>query len=261
MKTEFLDIIPLWLFFLTTIAVILLSVEAGYLMGNYRRKRSEQEKEAPVGAMVGAALGLLAFMLAFTFGMATSRFDASRQVLLDEANAIGTTYLRAGLFAEPYRSEIRKLLREYVNVRLEGVNLNKYEEAVRKSEDLHAHLWAQATSLVETDPNSFIVGLFIQSLNDTIDLHAKRVTVGLGRRIPVTIWIVLFIMTALSLAAMGYHAGLSGTRRSLAILPIALSFALVILLIVDLDRPGKGLIGVSQQAMIDLQKSMNTMPP
>jgi hypothetical protein len=80
--------------------LVLLSVEGGYRLGKYQRSRSEEEKEAPVGAMVGATPGLLAFMLAFTFGLAATRFDTRRQVLLDEANAIGTTYLRAGMLPE-----------------------------------------------------------------------------------------------------------------------------------------------------------------
>src|ERR1044072_2223445 len=111
-----LDALPLWGLFIVILLVVLLSVEGGYRLGKYRRSRSEQEKEAPVGAMVGATLGLLAFILAFTFGLAAGRFDTRRQLVLDEANAIGTTYLRAGML--PDRGEqIRNLLREYVAVR------------------------------------------------------------------------------------------------------------------------------------------------
>jgi hypothetical protein len=93
-----IDALPLWALFISILLVVLLSVEFGYRLGKYRRSRQEQEKEAPVGTMIGATLGLLAFILAFTFGLAAARFDARRQVLLDEANAIGTTYLRAACF-------------------------------------------------------------------------------------------------------------------------------------------------------------------
>lgn len=101
-----LDALPLWGLFLAILLLVLLSVEGGYRLGKYRRSRSEEEKEAPVGAMVGATLGLLAFLLAFTFGLAATRFDTRRQVLLDEANAIGTTYLRAGMLPDR-REDIR----------------------------------------------------------------------------------------------------------------------------------------------------------
>src|ERR1051326_4966736 len=91
-----IDVLPLWGLFIVILLVVLLAVEFGYRLGKYRRSHHETEKEAPLGTMVGATLGLLAFVLAFTFGLAAQRFDMRRQVLLDEANAIGTTYLRAG---------------------------------------------------------------------------------------------------------------------------------------------------------------------
>ena len=78
-----LDALPLWALFIFILGVVLLSVEGGYRLGKYRRSRREEEKEAPLGTMVGATLGLLAFILAFTFGLASSRFDNRRQLLLD----------------------------------------------------------------------------------------------------------------------------------------------------------------------------------
>src|SRR6201982_47404 len=124
-----LDALPLWALFIVILLVVLLSVECGYRLGKYRRSRHEQEKDAPVGTMVGATLGLLAFILAFTFGLAAARFDTRRQVLLDEANAIGTTDLRAGIL--PERSEeIRALLREYVGIRLEAVRSGNIAEGI-----------------------------------------------------------------------------------------------------------------------------------
>src|SRR6201982_2091547 len=106
-----LDALPLWALFIVILLVVLFSVEFGYRLGKYRRSRHEQEKEAPLGTMVGATLGLLAFVLAFTFGLAAARFDARRQALLDEANAIGTTYLRAGMLPEQ-GEKIRGILPE-----------------------------------------------------------------------------------------------------------------------------------------------------
>ena len=250
-----LDALPLWGLFLAILLLVLLSVEGGYRLGQYRRSRSEEEKEAPVGAMVGATLGLLAFLLAFTFGLAAARFETRRQVLLDEANAIGTTYLRAGMLPER-RDDIRTLLRDYVDVRLEAVRSGNVTEGIRRSEHLQEQLWTQAVALGETHPTSIVVGLFVQALNEVIDLHAKRVTAGLRNRIPGVIWAALFAVTVLSLAAMGYHAGLSRTSRSLAELAVAFTFSVVIGLIADLDRPQEGVLKVSQQALIDLRQSM-----
>ncbi len=255
-----LDALPLWGLFTVILLVVLLSVECGYRLGKFRRSRSEQEKEAPVGTMVGATLGLLAFILAFTFGLAAARFDTRRQVLLDEANAIGTTYLRSGMLPER-REEIRALLRDYVDTRLKAVRSNNIAEGIRRSEDIQQQMWAEAVTVGEKNPNSIVVGLFIQSLNEVIDLHAKRIQAGLRSRIPAAIWVGLFAVAALSLATMGYHAGLVGTRRSLAVLAVAFTFSMVIELIADLDRPREGVLRVSQQALLDLQQSMSSQRP
>ena len=259
-SNEPLDVFPLWGLFIAILLLILLSVEGGYRLGIYRRSRSEEEKEASVGAMVGATLGLLAFMLAFTFGLAATRFDTRRQVLLDEANAIGTTYLRAGMLPDR-REEIRALLRDYVDTRLEAVRSGNVTAGIRRSEHLQDQLWAQAVAVGENNPTSIVVGLFVQSLNEVIDLHAKRLTAGLRNRIPGAIWVVLFAVAVLALAAMGYHAGLSRTSRSLAELAVTFAFAAIIGLIADLDRPQEGILKVSQQALIDLRQSMHVPRP
>src|SRR4051794_40948932 len=127
-SNEPLDVLPLWVLFISTLFLILLAEEGGYRLGKYRGSRA-QEKEAPVGEMVVAMLGLLAFILAFTFGLAAARFDTRRQILLDEANAIGTTYLRAGMLPER-RGEIRALLRDYVDTRLLAVRSGKIAEGI-----------------------------------------------------------------------------------------------------------------------------------
>ena len=255
-----IDALPLWALFISILLVVLLSVEFGYRLGKYRRSRQEQEKEAPVGTMVGATHGLLAFILAFTFGLAAARFDARRQVLLDEANAIGTTYLRAGILPER-GEEIRGLLRDYVRTRLDAIQSGDIAQGVRRSENIQHHLWTEAETVGAKNPNSILVGLFVQSLNETIDLHAKRVQAGIKSRIPGAIWLGLFAVAALSLATMGYHAGLSGTRRSLAIVAVAFTFSVVIELIADLDRPREGVLKISQQALLDVQRSMNSPNP
>jgi hypothetical protein len=252
-----LDFLPLWALFAATVAIVLMAMEGGYRLGTYRRRRTEPEKEAPVGAMVGALLGLLAFMLTFTFGLAASRFDARRIVLLDEANAIRTAYLRAELLADPHRSKVRDLLRDYVDARLDAVRSGNVVQGIAKSTRLQGPLWAEAVAAAEKDPRS-TTRLFIQSLNEAIELHEKRNLFGLRSRVPGPIWMTLCFQVVLAFATMGYHAGLSGSRRSLAVLALALAFSGVILLIADLDRPHEGVARVSQQAMVDLKNSLMT---
>jgi hypothetical protein len=254
--TGLLDPFPLWSILPLTVVVGLASFEFGFRIAIYRQQQHQEEKESPVGGMVAGTLGLLAFMLAFTFGMAGSRFEDRRQVVLTEANAIGTCYLRAAMLPEPMRTEVKNLLREYVDLRIEAVQQpGKLEEAVSKSEALQEQLWTQAVAVTEKD-RSPIAALFVASLNDVIDLHATRVMAGLRSRVPGVIWIVLYVLAILAMEMIGYHAGLANSRRSIAAVALIIGFALVLFLIADLDRPGQGMLRVSQEAMLDLRKSM-----
>jgi hypothetical protein len=258
LNREPLDLVPLWVLFLGACGLAWAALEGGYRLGRWRHARTSEEKEAPVGAMVASILALLAFMLAFTFGLAANRFDARRQAVLEEANAIGTTYLRARLLPEPQRTEVARLLRDYVDVRIRSVQEGNVTEAITQSEGLQERIWTEAVKAAEKNPGSIMTGLFVQSLNEMIDVHAKRLLVGLRSRIPLSIWAALGVLAILGMAGVGYQAGLSATRRSPAMVGLVLAFAGVLFLIADLDRPREGFLRVSQQSMIDLQRSMHT---
>jgi hypothetical protein len=212
-----------------------------------------------VGTILGASLGLLAFFLAFTFNMAGSRYDARKQLVLDETNAIETTYLRAKLLPKPYRTEIQELLREYVDVRVQ-VQTGKMEiikQAIVKSEELHNQLWSKVVTLTENSNYSGITTLFIRSLNEVFDLHTKRVNAGLYNRIPISIFATLYFVAFLAMAMMGYQAGLSGRRSPIAGLVLILTFAIVLTLIIDLERPRQEIFSVSQQTIVDLKDKLS----
>src|SRR5436853_7549384 len=204
----------------------------------------------PTGAMVGAMVGLLAFMLAFTFGVASSFFQARREVVLSEANAIGTTYLRAAMLPKPIGTAVRGLLREYVDVRLEAAKGINVDQAISKSEELHGRLWSQAVAASENDPSP-VTALFVQSLNEVIDLHAKRVMVALRSRIPPPIWLALYLLAILSMAAMGYSQGPTSARRSPAALAVLVAFPVVMPLTLALDRPGDPVLRLSPASRPD----------
>lgn len=169
-----------------------------------------------MGAMANASLALLAFLLAFTFGFAASRVEARRTLMLDEVNAIGTTYLRTGTLPEAERAQPRALLREYADTRLAAARSREIDVEIRRSVELQRRLWEQAAALAERQPSSIVVGLYLQALNETIDLHTKRVTETLRLRVPGIIWLVLYAITALAMAEMGYQTGLGGLRRPLS---------------------------------------------
>ncbi|MFO0947341.1 MAG: hypothetical protein U1D30_15630 [Planctomycetota bacterium] len=129
-----------------------------------------------------------------------------------------------------------------------------------RSDRLQKELWSAAEDVGRHHPNSIVVGLFIQSLNEMIDVHAKRLLVAFQNRLPSGLWSVLYAVTFLTMAGVGYHEGLAESRRSLAIGVLVFTFSAVITMVVDLDRPREGLLTVSQQAMIDVQKMMSARP-
>ena len=259
---QFFDNIPVWVLFIITTLVFSIAVELGFRVGKFIHERLEREQNPMVGTILGASLGLLAFFLAFTFNMAGSRYDARKQLVLDEANAIETTYLRAKLLPKPYGTEIQELLREYVDVRVQ-VQTGKMEiikKAIVKSEELHNQLWSKVVTLTENSNYSGITTLFIRFLNDVFDLHTKRVNAGLRNRIPVSIFATLYFVAFLAMSMMGYQAGLSGRRSPIAGLVLILTFAIVLALIIDLERPLQEIFSVSQQTMVDLKNKLSRTP-
>jgi hypothetical protein len=264
MSSDFwLDHLPLWGVFVLTVVCVFLAICIGTAVGLRISRRPDHEKEAPLGTIIGSSLALVGFMLAFSFGITAQIFQARRQLLLDEVNAIGTTYLRAGMLAEPHGSDIRNLLREYVNVRVSITKENMYQspeklqEAVSYSETLQDQMWSHAVALSKADRSSIIDGLFINSLNQMIDLQTSRVTTA-SYRLPRIIWYAIYFITIISMFMVGYQTGLSGKSNLKVGIMLALTFSTVLFLMVDLDRATEGYFRLSQKPMFELQKKLQT---
>jgi hypothetical protein len=254
MQKSLVDYLPLWGLFAGTVAIVLLSVEAGFQIGTYRRRQAEHEQVASVGSIVAGSLGLLAFMLAFTFGMSAERFDVRRGVIVEEANAIEKAYFYARLLPEPNRTEIRALLREYVDIAVEtALHPENLKQGVARSEALQNSLCSQAVAVSEGASKPDMTALFVESLAQMIEVRTKRLNWLLRHRIPTSIWIALYLIAVLSMTVMGYQSGLSGARSLLPAFLLCLAFAAVILLITILDRPPTTVSDLSQQPMIDLR--------
>jgi hypothetical protein len=255
-----MDFIPVWALFAATMIGVVTAIEAGYRLGRAVHRRAEDEKESPVSAISASILGLLAFMLAFTFGIVTERFDARKALVREETNAIGTTYLRTDFLPELDRGEAKRLIREYVNHRVAAVQKHDYSEVNKLLSEpvrIQRKLWDMAVANARKDMNSDVAALYIESLNEVIDLHAMRVAIGLQARIPIGIWLVLYILVFFGMISVGYQTAIAGSRRSWATLILAVSFAMVLALIILLDRPHGGFITVSQQPLVDLRASMD----
>ena len=248
---------PIWSVFLGTMVLVLFCLRIGLLVGRRRQRDAQGKLEGP-GAIVGAAMGLLAFMLAFTFNTAANRYDTRKALVIEESNAIGTTWLRAGFLGDPNRAAMRALLRDYVDLRLNvalgGITL---EDGLRQTDAMQDKMWAIAEEAGRQSTGSIVTGLFVQSLNDVIDVHLKRLTISIRTRVPGTIWATLYLLLVVGMIMMGIQLGLSPSRHFGLELALAVTFSLVMLLIADLDRPQEGLMRVSQQAMVDLQTKLH----
>jgi hypothetical protein len=184
--------------FLIPLLVVLIPIIIGQRYGSWRLKDSAKLQNASVGSVVGAAFGLLAFMLAFTFQIAAGRYEARKELLLDEVTNIRTTWLRAGVIPEPFRSETRKLLLEYVDLRIELANdHSKLSSAMARSQQILDKFWESVEILAAQDRSSEMYSLFTSSINDLVDNYNQRISMTLEYRIPSSILGVLFIITFL----------------------------------------------------------------
>ena len=243
---------------LVGLAVILLASEIGRWLG----ARTEDRDSSNVSTLESAVFGLLALMLGFTFAMALSRFEARRDAVLNEANAIGTTALRARLLPEPERKEVLQLLKQYVKIRLgitqQPVSRTELMTAISQSNALQESLWQQAATSAAKNNGMVPTGLFIQTLNDMIDNQGKRLA-ALRNRVPNIVLLALFGIAVVGSGFAGYANGLEPRRTQVPVYITAVLVSGVILLILDLDRPSGGFIAVSQQPMIDTAASIDAV--
>lgn len=253
---EWLDSLPIYGVFLVFLLGAAVISEAGYRVGNWWQLRTPGEKEGPTAMIVGSLLGLLAFLLAVTMGMASDRFDSRRAMIVTEANAIGTTYLRANFLPEADARESRRLLLEYASLRTPADAPKDVPERIARSLKIHADLWAIAERLAHAMPQSVVLALYIDALNEMIDVHESRVTVAIYGRLPGTVFLLLLITSILTLAMVGYSAGLTGRRSPPTAIVMMLVLGAVITLLLDLDRSRGGLVKVNQQPLFDLQQQM-----
>ena len=244
--------------FLIPLFAVLVPILIGQFYGIHRQKKFPASKEVPVGAMAGAALTLLGFMLALTFQIASNRFSARKEKLLEQVTHLRTTYLRAGLIPEPYRSSSKKYIIEYVDLAVAiTADPSKLNQILSRSQQVLDSLWSYAEALAQQDRSSEAYSLFTSSVNDVIDAHHQRITLALEYRIPIVVLWVLFIVEFLSMLVFGYQIGLTGRHSFKLNLLLAITFAVVMTLIYALDRPEAGLAPINQKPMHTLQKQLH----
>ncbi len=257
MRTHFLDPVPVWGICLGIVLVSWAAVELGYVLGERRQRSTEyvdEGRSAQAGIVLGAMLGLAGFLLAFTYSMAGSQFDSRRQLVIDDVNAIGTAFLRAQQLPEPHGAVSRELLLEYVT-RRDKLFAEALEVNLARAEEIHRELWAEASAVARETPTP-VTALYIQSLNEVIDLHGKRVNVETWVRIPDMVIVTLVLLTFLMMILTGYLLGLRERRYGFPTVVMIVTYAVVFVLVIDLDRPVRGLFHVDQAPMVDLGASI-----
>lgn len=242
------------------LAAIHIAYEICFRLGRKYQEKTDNEAKAQTNAIQTGVLGLLALLLGFTFSMALQRFDNRSYAVIKEANAIGTALLRTKLLPAPYDSINFSLLQKYVDLRIEVSSIDLAKSSERESinkrtEEVQSKIWEQSIKAAEVDPRPVTTGYFINSLNDVIDARGERNSI-LQRHVPEVIIFLLFIVFILGGALMGYTSGLGLKRAYIPIILYTVLIVLVVFIIIDLDRPKRGLIKARQDCLIELKSSI-----
>jgi hypothetical protein len=244
---------------LAFLAGFLGATEVGFRLGMRYVDQGDDSAKAHVSSLHAAVLGVLALLLGFTFLMAVSRFDARKSLVIEEANAIGTTFLRAHLLPPEQQRPAKELLRAHLSARLAfyaaGIDPARLERAHSEAGRIERQLWALAVDAAAQDPRSVRTGLFVESLNAVIDLHEKS-QVALENHVPEAVLYLLLVVSVVSFVLLGYGCGLTQRRRAALNVVFALLISFVLTAILDIDRPRRGLITVSQESLIRLQATL-----
>ncbi len=245
------------------IAVLLITVlvviEIGFRFGHRRRASADDDSKGHINAIASSTLGIMALLLAFTFSLSLQRFDTRSDAVVDEANAIGTAYLRARLLPPSLREPVTAKLRAYVDLRLEADAVSTVDDdwlgLLAQATRLQGALWEDARRAAELEPNPVTSGLFIQALNDLIDSFGRR-DAALNRHVPEIVLWLLFVTFLISALIVGFATGFGGRRPSWVTFAMTVLIAVLVFVILDLDRPRRGLIKVSEKSLLDLQASI-----
>lgn len=239
--------------------IILLVYEVCFRIGKHYQQKTDNEVKSQTAAIQAGVLGLLALLLGFTFNMALQRFDDRSHAVIKESNAIGTAILRTQLLPGPYDSITRAMLQEYVDLRINISTIDPARDEARQqinkqTDELQKKIWDVAIQAAEIDPRPVTTGYFITSLNDVIDARGERHAIH-QQHVPEVILFLLFLVFIINGALMGYSCGLVMKRASVPTILLTLLIVMVVFIIIDLDRPKRGLIQVKLDSLIEL-KSM-----
>jgi len=242
------------------IVLVIFSIESGYRTGKLIRRRRDVEKESPVASISGYILGLLAFIIAFTFGIVTERYETRKQLVRDEANVLRSLWLYTDFLPDSVKASAQNLIKNYTTERIaasKSFNAREIDQALAVAGITYEKLWGIGVAESRQHPESDVSARFVEQLSELSNVSATRHVVAFHTRLPGSIWYVLLILILLGMFSVGYQTAISGSERSWVILVLAISFSIVIVLIETLDRGHTAMMPISQYPMEYLLDQMN----
>lgn len=254
---------PLSLIGLIILVALLAAAEFGYrahgwLFGKEMRDRSSADE----GYLLSAVLGLLALLLGFTFSLSLNRYEARRDLVVQEANAIGTGWLRAQLTDPPVRDRLLRQMQAYADIRIaysESGDPAQSAAGLAATSAAQHQLWQTVGEAVRADSSQLVARGLMEAVNQSFDAASAR-TAARQAHIPTRVMNILLLYAVISSAMLGYVLAGSGARHRMAAGLMLTLLTLALTVILDLDRPRDGAIKVPQQPLIDLRASM-AIPP
>ena len=241
-----------WLVATSLLFLMALAGELGYRIGIKSHIEDDQNRKEQINALGSSLFILLSLLLSFALTMAVSRYDQRRELVVREADEIGTTYLRAAILRQPYQQNFEQLLRSYVDARIEffaaGVDPAQLEQAMSHTSSLQQELWKNMVAVSQSDRTPTVVA-FMNSLNEVIDLDSQRVA-ALENRIPQRVWMLITIVALIAV----FTRGLTLKRRFWLTLVLGpMTIAIAVGLIADVDSPRSGFMQVDQGPLYRLK--------
>lgn len=254
---------PTWLIVVVILGLMTAANEAGFRFGR-RHHRDESESSRSVSnTFKGSVFTLIALVLGFSFSATTNRHEIRQRVVLDQANAVGTCYQRAGLLDDDSRDRIRGVLRRYLSVRIDYGRMDANDtNSARRREEIDRtldDLWAAVEDATRRQPEKVRVSQIVPAANEVCDMSSTRAWAG-HNHLPAPVLVLLITAVIMGCAMLGHSSGQVGVRHLGLWLASNTLFGLVLFVVLDFDRPRRGLIRIDQTPLVELHAALGAAP-
>jgi membrane protease YdiL (CAAX protease family) len=259
MENAPLYILPLWVVGLIFISILTIALEAGFRVGLIRRAHWKDADSGGGALVLTSMFAVMGLVLAFTYGSGQTRFDARKNAVMIEANALGTAFHRADLVAEPGRTELRTILLDYARTRaFEPGTVKTYEQfraVVKITLNKMELIWPATKRMIEQGKPGPVEASVVAAINNVLDAHTIRMTAVRDHLPRIIMWMLVFVVAA-ALAVAGYNAGIQGRMSRWRMSAFVLVLTTLMLIILDFDRPNDGLVIVSNKSIYTVIEQM-----